>query len=130
MLLLALGERGPRLCARRVAVEEHARAHGPGVHLGKHLGNRRHPIGDFQGSPSYVTHAPAGYTPYTYPHPLVTDLDVNAGPDMVLMADGAAPALGYIDGSATSASTGQVSTTAGSSTGPTSCRPALATSSR
>jgi hypothetical protein len=82
---------------------------GPVYIWGNTWGSGVTPVGDIQGSPSYATHAPASYTPYTYPHPLVTDLDVVAGPDMVLMADGAAPALAYIDGSATSASSGQVS---------------------
>ena len=82
---------------------------GPVYVWGNTWGSGVTAVGDIHGSPEYHTSEAPGYTAYTYPHPLVTDLDVNAGPDMVLMAEGAAPALGYVDGSATSASSGQVS---------------------
>jgi len=33
------------------------------------------------GTPTYYEHRPSGYSPYPYPHPIVTDMIASAGPD-------------------------------------------------
>lgn len=66
-------------------------------------------VGDLQGSPVYHTTALAGYSSYAYPHPLVTDLDAQAGPDSVSVVGTGGSALVYVDASASAASTGSVS---------------------
>ncbi|RLB64357.1 MAG: hypothetical protein DRI90_04755 [Deltaproteobacteria bacterium] len=66
-------------------------------------------IGSLSGSPEYYESAAPSYTPFTYPHPLVTDLDTQAGPDMVAAVEGGTSAEIYLDGSETSAATGAIS---------------------
>jgi hypothetical protein len=65
-------------------------------------------VGDLQGTVSYKLTPPAGYTPYAYPHPLVTDLEADAGPDMVVAADAMGMGTVYVDGSASKADAGTV----------------------
>lgn len=60
-------------------------------------------------SASWKLSALAGYKPHAYPHPLVTDLDVAAGPDLRVMAPApGAPARVYVDGTGTKASKGSI----------------------
>ncbi|MBW2453483.1 MAG: hypothetical protein JRI68_03185 [Deltaproteobacteria bacterium] len=83
---------------------------GPVWIWGNTWGNGVSPVGSLSGSPEYYTSEAPSYTPYTYPHPLVTDLDVKAGPDMVVVTEGGGLARAYVDGSATSADAGAIDT--------------------
>ncbi len=61
------------------------------------------------GVPEYAQAAPAGYTPYQYPHPLVVDLVAVAGPDMIARVPaGSSEARVYLDGSASGAAAGSI----------------------
>ena len=52
---------------------------------------------------------PTDYSPFPYPHPLVRDLDVDAGPDMQVMAPAKnTPAAVYLDGTGTRADSGSI----------------------
>ena len=81
---------------------------GPVYIWGNTLGSGVQTIGDIQGTVSYKLTSPAGYKPYTYPHPLVTDLEASAGPDMVVMAEPGSGGSVYLDASATKADKGSV----------------------
>jgi hypothetical protein len=65
-------------------------------------------VGDVRGNPSWDTGKPAGYEPYAYPHPLVTDLEPEAGLDQKVTVD--ADGLGriYVDASSSRASSGTI----------------------
>lgn len=64
-------------------------------------------MGDLQGTVSYKLASAPGYTPYAYPHPLVSDLEPDGGPDLFVWSDGATAKV-YLDSSASSADQGTV----------------------
>ncbi|MBM4360524.1 MAG: right-handed parallel beta-helix repeat-containing protein [Deltaproteobacteria bacterium] len=64
-------------------------------------------LGDVQGTVTSKLAPAPNYQPYVYPHPLVVDLEPDAGPDLVVAASGATGSV-YIDGSASKAALGTV----------------------
>ena len=65
-------------------------------------------VGDLRGSPSYAFGKPAGYQPYIYPHPLVSDLEAKAGFDQQVMVGSDGLGRVYVDATPTSASEGTI----------------------
>jgi hypothetical protein len=67
------------------------------------------PLPPADGVPEAVEEPFPGYTAYTYPHPLVTDLAAAAGPDMtVIDTDGSGQAEVFVDGSGSTAAPGSI----------------------
>lgn len=65
-------------------------------------------VGDLRGSPSWSTGKPSGYTPYTYPHPLVTDLEAKAGWDQKVIVGATGVAQAYVDASSSKVQDGSI----------------------
>jgi hypothetical protein len=65
-------------------------------------------VGDLRGSPSYAFGKPAGYAPYTYPHPLVSDLEPKAGFDQKVMVGQDGLGRVYLDATSSSVSAGTI----------------------
>ena len=67
------------------------------------------PLPPADGVPEAVEEPFPGYTPFTYPHPLVTDLAAAAGPDVtVIDTDGSGQAEVFVDGSGSTAASGSI----------------------
>jgi hypothetical protein len=80
---------------------------GPVYIWGNILGAGVSTLGDVQGTVTSKLAPAPGYTPYAYPHPLVVDLEAEAGPDLVVAASGATAQV-YVDGTGSKAAEGTV----------------------
>lgn len=86
--------------------EETAQPTGP-VHIwGNTLGAGVTRLGDVRGGPAYDFARPGGYEPLEYPHPLVADLEVRAGPDQNVSVPAGGLAPTYLDATQSSAAAG------------------------